>query len=75
MEKILNNKCDEGRVNQSQISQVYTQLKYEYINNYKGNNTIIQTQNVVFQISSLEDQKKSDNPNVSSIDLGECEEN
>ena len=74
MEKILNNKCDEGRVNQSQISQVYTQLKDNYIYNFKGNNTIIQTQNVVFQISSLEDQKKSDNPNVSSIDLGECEE-
>ena len=37
-------------------------------------NTIIQTQNVVFQISTLAEQKNSDNPNISSIDLGECQQ-
>ena len=53
---------------------LYVQIKEEYLNNYKGNSTIIQTQNVAFQISSLEEQKKSNKPNVSCIDLGECEE-
>ena len=74
IDNILNNKCDEGIVAEEQMGQLYIQIKEEYVYNYNGNNTIIQTQNVIFQISSLEVQKYSNNPNVSSIDLGECEE-
>ena len=60
---------------EEQLNKLYTQLKQDYLTgNFSGNNTIIQTQNVVFQISTLEDQKNSDNPNVSSIDLGQCEQ-
>ena len=33
----------------------------------------MQTENVVIQISTLEHQKNNANPNVSTIDLGECE--
>ena len=72
---ILNNKCSQGHLNEEQVNKLYTQIKDNYLNtDYKGNNTIIQTQNVVIQISNLEDQKNSDNPNVSSIDLGQCEQ-
>ena len=71
---LLNNKCD-GQLSEEQVSQLYNQLKNEILNsNYKGNNTIIQTQNVVIQISTLKDQLNSDNPNVSSIDLSDCEQ-
>ena len=71
---ILNNKCSEGLISEEQLNKLYIELKQDYLKgNFNGNNTIIQTQNIVFQISTLTDQKNSDNPNVSSIDLGECE--
>ena len=67
-------KCD-GQLTEEEVSRLYNQLKNEILNsNYKGNNTIIQTQNVALQISTLKDQKNSDNPNISSIDLGDCEQ-
>ena len=79
-QEILNNRCSEGSVTEEQANQLYIYLKEDYLkNNFTRNNTIIQTQNVVFQLSTLKshntlaDQKNSDNPNVSSIDLGECE--
>ena len=60
---------------EEQLSQLYNQLKQDFLKgDFNRNNTVIQTQNVVFQISTLTDQKNSDNPNVSSIDLGECEQ-
>ena len=37
-------------------------------------NLIIETKNVNYQISSLKIQKNNNNPNISSIDLGICEE-
>ena len=74
------NKCKEGLINEEQIKSVYDDIKSAFLEgkNYTGNNTlnntIIQTQNVIFQISTLEDQKNSDNQDVSNIDLGLCEE-
>ena len=53
-----------------QIGEIYNKLK----DNISGDiNEIIETENVIFQISTLEEQKNSNNPNVSSIDLGDCE--
>ena len=77
-EDILLNKCKEGLIDEEQIKKVYEDIKSTYLKgNYTGNNTlnntIIQTQNVIFQISTLEDQKNTDNQNVSNIDLGLCE--
>jgi hypothetical protein len=76
---IFLNKCKEGLINDEQINNVFGEIKSTYLKgNYTGNNTlnntIIQTQNVIFQISTLEDQKETDNQNVSNIDLGICEE-
>ena len=76
---IISNKCKEGLIYEDQINDVYTDIKNIYLKgNYTGNNTlnntIIQTQNVVFQISTLEDQKNSEYEDVSNIDLGACEE-
>lgn len=49
-------------------------LKGELLPDFTNNNTIIQTENIVLQLSTLEDQKNSNNQAISSIDLGDCEE-
>ena len=72
---ILNNKCKEGSITDDQLSGIYQNIKDKYLNSdNNGKNTIIETENVAFQVSTLEDQKNSDNPNISSIDLGGCEQ-
>ena len=78
-EVIILNECKEGLIYEEQINDVYDGIKDTYLkNNYTGsntlNNTIIQTQNVIFQVSTVKDQKNSENQNVSNIDLGICEE-
>ena len=71
---IIKNKCLEGSIETEQFNELFEKIKQTYLNSSYENNTIIQTQNVIFQISLLEDQKNSDNENISSIDLGDCEE-
>jgi len=73
-EKIIENKCKEGIITNEQIEDIYNDLKNE-INNreYNNKNKIIETQNVIFQLSLSEQQKSQSMPNISSIDLGECE--
>ena len=57
-----------------QLGEIFNKLKENILTeDYNGENTVIQTENVVFQISTLKDQKNNDNPNISTIDLGECE--
>ena len=52
------------------ITEIYNLLKEQI----KSNKTLIlSTEKVIFQISTLEEQK-SNNPNISSIDLGKCVE-
>ena len=41
--------------------------------NYTKENKIIITKNVILQLSKLEDQKNSENIDLSNIDLGKCE--
>ena len=73
-EQILNNKCNEGIMKNEQLGELFNGLKNEiFKDDYNGENKVVQTENVVIQISTLEDQKNNANPNVSTIDLGECE--
>ena len=77
---IVLNECKDGLIYEDQINDVYDDIKGTYLKgNYTGNNTlnntIIQTLNAIFQVSTVEDQKNQDNQNVSNIDLGTCEEN
>ena len=75
VEDIINNKCSTIFLSQNQTKELYNKIKDYYINNnYNGDNKIIQTKNVIFQISKIEDQKNSYNTDISSIDLGKCEE-
>ena len=74
IEEIIKNKCIDKYVTEKQIKELYERVREYFINkNYTGNNTIIQTQNILFQISKLKDQLNSENPNISSVDLGDCE--
>ena len=73
--EILNNKCNK-KITNEQIKEVYTLLKEEILNkeiNLTNNNKIFQTENAVFQISTLKEQESGKYSNVSSIELGECE--
>ena len=71
---ILNNKCNKT-IKGEQIGEIYKQIKDNFLyNNYTNENIMILTDNVIFQLSTLEDQKNLDNPLISSIDIGECED-
>ena len=67
--EIISGKCDSKLTN-AQIEYLYKSLKEQISANASK---LIKTENVIFHISSLNEQKGNDNPNVSSIDLGECE--
>ena len=54
----------------NQIKEIYEQLKGRMS---IDSNELIEIENAIFQMSTLEVQKNTNNPNVSSIDLGECE--
>ena len=69
--QILNNKCLYGQITLNQMDEIKNML----LNlNYSGENTIIETETVIIQLSKLEDQMNQDNSNVSNIDLGDCED-
>ena len=68
-EDILKNNCS-GKVTVEQINDVKNNILY---NNYTKENVIIKTQNIIAQLSKVEDEKNNDEPDISNIDLGECE--
>ena len=72
--EILNNGCNNKLTN-DQVGEVYEKIKETILTkDYKGNETIIKTENVIFQVSKIEDQKNDNNQGVSSVDIGECED-
>ena len=74
IEQIINNLCLEGILSSEEILKILNLLKNDLFNNFNNDeNRIILTKNVVFQVSTLEQQKNSNNSNISSIDFGECE--
>ena len=74
-EEIISSKCTSGVVTEDQLKDLQEQIKKEILNNetYHGENNIFQTENLVVQISKLEDQSNNNNSSISSIDLGKCE--
>ena len=69
--EIINNHCQNGRIYIHQLDGIKNNLLND---DYNCNNTIIKTQNVIIQLSKLDDQTNQDEENVSNIDLGECED-
>ena len=72
--EIKEGKCADKIMENDQIEDIYNEYKENIKSGqFNGEDTIIQTKNVIIQISTMESQKNSQNPNVSTIDLGECE--
>ena len=72
---VLDNKCGNGIVEIVKIKEIFTQFSTNIFSfNYnEGDMKIIETQNVIFQIIILNAQNISLNPNVSVVNIGECE--
>ena len=70
-DQILENECKEGKMTYEQIDNIHGVLQGNLNNNQ---NSLIETKNAVFQVSTVEEQKNNVKPNISSIDLGECEQ-
>ena len=68
-EEVLAKKCN-GKMTNEQIGIIYKIMQQRVSANASE---IIETQNVKFQISTLEEQKNN-HPNISVIDLNECED-
>ena len=61
---------EDGKINMADIGEVYESLK-EVMET--DSSQIIQSNNAIFQLSTIDFQKNSDMPFISSVDLGECE--
>ena len=72
--QILDNSCSEI-ITDEQIDEIYKELTNLLYNNYTNENIILLTKNVLFQLSTLDEQNKQtlDNILISNVDLGECE--
>ena len=75
-EEIIASNCTSGTVSKEQFESLHEQVKKEILKNetYNGENRIIITDNVAFQITKIDNQSSNEYSNLSSVDLGECEE-
>ena len=71
-EDIIKNLCDKEEITFNKIEDI---KKILFDKNYTTDeNIIIKTKNAIIQLSGLDEQKNSNNTEVSNIDLGECED-
>ena len=74
-EDVLKNKCTTIIVTEIQINELNDIIKKEYLTNeYNGENNIIKTENVLFQVTTLDNQIEPNYKEVSIVDLGECQQ-
>ena len=75
IEGIIYNSYQNEDVNENKSEEIYNKLKEECLNlECAKQNKIVETENIVYQVSTLRAQKNNNNSKVSSIDLGECED-
>ena len=72
--QILDKNCNEI-ITDEQILMIHEELKNILKNNYTNESIILLTKNVVFQLSTLDEQRKQtlENILISNVDIGECE--
>ena len=73
IDEIINNECNKT-IDNKQINQLYDNLQKDLVENGYKEQKEIYTENTVFQISTLEEQKNNENKDISLIDLGDCED-
>ena len=73
-DQILDKNCNEI-ITDEQIFMIHEELKNILNNNYTNESIILLTKNVVFQLSTLDEQRKQtlENILISNVDIGECE--
>jgi hypothetical protein len=71
-EEILNNLCNKS-IDNEKINDIYNYLQDDLVKNGYEKQMEIYTENTLFQITTLEDQKRNENKEISTIDLGDCE--
>ena len=71
IDDIINNECINAHMTINQIEEIKNILLNQ---DYNGENTIITTETVIIQLSTLDDQFEQENENVSNIDFGDCED-
>ena len=74
IDKIISKECQNINLENSEKKDIYEKLKEIFSSgNYDGEPKVFSSENVIYQISTSEYQKNNNDPNVSSIDLGQCE--
>ena len=74
-DEIINNKCGNITIEVEQIKELFNQIASS-IKSFDINEDgmkLIKTENVVIQITTLDSQEMGLNPNVSYVNIGECE--
>ena len=72
---LLDNKCGNITIETEQVKELFSYFSTN-IQSYDYDNAemkIIKTENVIFQITTLDSQEKGPNQNVSYVEIGECE--
>ena len=71
---ILDNNCNQ-KINENQTADIYNIIKEAILSGQfnQTKNNIIETKNVIFQVSTIEEQQNNDNPNASTIEFDECQ--
>ena len=73
LDNLLNGGFFDVNLTNEELKEVHWFIRNQVLNEgYDNDNIVIQTSNINFQISTLEDQKDSNLP-ISSIDLKDCE--
>ena len=74
VEDIIDNLCRNEEINNEKSEKVYKKLKQDCLNYECANkNKIVETKNIIFQITTLENQQNDNYSIASNLDLGECE--
>ena len=75
IDKIISKECQNINLENSEKKDIYEKIKQIFQSeNYDGQTKVFSAENVIYQISTSEYQKNNNDPNVSSIDLGSCED-
>ena len=75
IEEIISSQCINNKVKDEQYSDLYNQFKDRYLkkDTYHGENKKVKTENVALELTNTDNQDEND-PSISFIDLGKCEE-
>ena len=72
-ERIVQNLCIYMILKDKEILDIYDEIKNEYIIKNKTKEILGMSKNAIFEVTKSSEFKNLNDPNISSIDLGQCE--